>query len=160
MGALMKAAARERKLTQEQIGGWFGKEAATIGHYFSGRNAVPSEIAPELARGLGLEPEEISEAYRAVMAKAGRAPAMSDAQEAIGELRNELRAQGAIIGVMALVMASHRPREAAELRAELQNRLPPDVASTQAARGLAAALDALGESPSEHHVRRRRRRDS
>lgn len=104
-----------------------------VSQWASGRRPVAADRAPKLAAILGLDPKNISAAYRHVESEQGnvipirKAEQTMDTREtslAIARLENDVHALNLALAALVTVMVSHRPAEAADVVAMILRRVP------------------------------------
>lgn len=141
---------RSASITKAAIADHMDVSPGMVSQWCSGHRPVPADKATRLAKLLGLDPRQISAAFRGVSdsSEGNVVPLRRDqpldprSQElVIARLENDVHALNIAVGTLAAVMVSHRPAEALDAVAALRRRVPAKFQDRGFVHELIALLD-------------------
>lgn len=126
----ISAAIDKSEMKKAALADAVGVTPSAVSQWASGNRPVPADKAPKLARLLGLDPSEVSVAFRQVSESSHgsavpiRADAADDQGLAIARMQNDIHALNLALGAFAAAMVTHRPAEALDAAAALRRQVP------------------------------------
>lgn len=125
--------AADPNLTEESVGVHVGVSQGQISHWTNGRLAVPAARAVKLAGAMGIsDPRDISLAYRRIAptgVKESAGTYTTPLEQTVIELQTEIASMKAVMAVLLMVAAAHRPVEGVDFLRRLRKHLPAKMLS-------------------------------
>lgn len=124
------AAIDKSEMSKAALADAVGVTPSAVSQWASGHRPVPADKAPKLARLLGMDPSDVSAAFRQVSESSHgsavplRADQTDDQGLIIARLQNDVHALNMALGALASVMVMHRPAEALEVSSALRRQVP------------------------------------
>lgn len=127
----LEAAIKASKMKKAAIAEQMDVHPSFISQWCAGTRPVPADKAVRLGKLLGVDPKQISAAFREVQASVGNVVQLKTEgrdsrpyELVISRLENDVHALNLALGALASVMVVHRPAEAADAASALRRLVP------------------------------------
>lgn len=147
----LQAAMIARHLKNVDVANHAGVTPGAVSHWVTGARPVPIEKVSVVAEYVGVKPEAISDRYGAL---ATQIVPQDDARQTmpidltINRLENGMDAMRLAVGILAGVMARHRPIEASDAARTIRKQLSGRYLNQGFVKELLEVLDASAKKPS------------